>query len=228
MRAYLVEVGRPDEAPKQRSSSPPSARRRSRHARNPRRPCRRGLVLCGRPLLDDRGESGPQLRRLPPGRTACRCPPPAADDQPPAPAHSEPQHQVKPVLASQPEPEPPARRIVRATAKLPAIKGRARKSAEPADRALCESARILRNRASFRRRRSTGTTRLAPMCVASRQRRSRRNPRLTNTPRIPRALLRLRGADQWEPPVLRVFARILNTGTSHNDHRRSAGRAGRR
>ena len=125
VRAYLVEVGRPDEPLKQRSAP--------RHRLVAALATLAILVVAGAAgwyRIAGNSSTAAGSSTTP---TASSFEPtvdilPAASDQPTAPSHSEPQRQMKPALTSQPDAEPTARKVVRSSAKRQPSKAEPRES----------------------------------------------------------------------------------------------------
>ena len=131
VRAYLVEVGRPDEPLKQRSAP--------RHRLVAALATLATLVVAGAAgwyFIAGDSSTTAESSITP---TASSFEPtvdilPATADQPAAAPHSEPQRQMKPALTNQPEAEPTPRRVVRSSARRQPSK------AEPTESPSVESA----------------------------------------------------------------------------------------
>jgi hypothetical protein len=161
MRAYLVEVGRPGKPLRRRSAL--------RHRRVASLATLAFLVVAGVAGWDSIAgkpsttasspttpmASSPMASSFDPAVDII----PATGNQPTAPSHAQTRRPVRSALTSQPDAQPTARKVVHSSAKQQPS------GSELTQSPLSKALRILRNLVSSRRRRSTGTARLARGCV---------------------------------------------------------------
>ena len=156
MRAYLVEVGRPG---KPLRRQPTLGHRRVASLAMLAFLVVAGVAgwdsIAGKPSTTVSSPTTPMASSFDPVVDII----PATCNQPTAPSHTQTRRPVRSALTSQPDAQPTARKVVHSSAKQQPS------GSELTQSPLSKALRILRNLVSSRRRRSTGTARLARGCV---------------------------------------------------------------